>query len=99
MTAKLKNDNDPLFELSKDISLLSLVKKINKKIKNSLTLLSMVHHTSSELAISLKRSWSAVARLENPKHWPSLRQLEKIANILGQQIIIFMEPIGGRNEL
>src|SRR3990167_4077088 len=50
-------------------------------------------HTTSEIARSLNTSWPAVSRLEDPKHWPSLRQLEKIANVLGQQLIISMEPL------
>jgi antitoxin HicB len=50
-------------------------------------------HTTSEIARSLNTSWPSIARLENPKHWPSLRQLEKIAHVLGQQLIISMEPI------
>ncbi len=50
-------------------------------------------HTTSELARSLNTSWPAISRLENPKHWPSLRQLEKVANVLGQQLIISMEPL------
>lgn len=53
-------------------------------------------HTTSEIARSLNTSWPAISRLENPKHWPSLRQLEKIANVLGQQLIISMEPISKR---
>jgi antitoxin HicB len=52
-------------------------------------------YTTSEVARSLNTSWPAVSRLENPKHWPSLRQLEKVANALGQQLIIEMEPIKG----
>jgi|SRR5580704_12742235 antitoxin HicB len=54
-------------------------------------------HTTSEIARSLNTSWPAVSRLENPKHWPSLRQLEKIANVLGQQLIISMEPLTKEN--
>ena len=50
-------------------------------------------HTTSEIARSLNTSWPAVSRLEDPKHWPSLRQLEKVANALGQQLIISMEPL------
>ena len=50
-------------------------------------------HTTSEMARSLNTSWPAVSRLEDPKHWPSLRQLEKVANVLGQQLIISMEPL------
>ncbi len=51
------------------------------------------NHTTSEIARSMNTSWPAISRLENPKHWPSLRQLEKIANALGQQLIISMEPV------
>ena len=50
-------------------------------------------HTTSEIARNLNTSWPAVSRLEDPKHWPSLRQLEKVANFLGQQLIISMEPL------
>lgn len=50
-------------------------------------------HTTSEIARSLNTSWPAISRLESPKHWPSLRQLEKVANVLGQQLIISMEPL------
>lgn len=50
-------------------------------------------HTTSEIARSLNTSWPAVSRLEDPKHWPSLRQLEKVAHVLGQQLILSMEPL------
>lgn len=50
-------------------------------------------HTTSEIARTLNTSWPAVARFENPAHWPSLRQLEKVAHALGQQLVISMEPI------
>lgn len=50
-------------------------------------------HTTSEIARSLNTSWPAISRLEDPKHWPSLRQLEKVANALGQQLILSMEPL------
>lgn len=51
------------------------------------------HHTTAELARSMNTSWPSVSRLENPKHWPSLRQLEKAASVLGHQLVISMEPI------
>lgn len=51
------------------------------------------NHTTSEIARTLNTSWPAVARFENPTHWPSLRQLEKVAHALGQQLVISMEPI------
>lgn len=50
-------------------------------------------HTTSEIARSLNTSWPAISRFENPTHWPSLRQLEKIAHALGQQLVISMEPL------
>ena len=50
------------------------------------------NHTIAELARTLETSWASVARLENPHHWPSLRQLEKICAALGQRLIISLEP-------
>jgi antitoxin HicB len=49
-------------------------------------------HTTSELARILETSWPAAARLENPHHWPSLKQLERAAIALGQRLIISLEP-------
>jgi len=42
----------------------------------------------SELARILKTSWPSAQRLENPKHWPSLRQLEKAASALGKRLVL-----------
>lgn len=50
-------------------------------------------HTNAEIARALGTSWPAVARLEDPHHWPSLRQLERAAAVLGQRLVISMEPI------
>ena len=36
-------------------------------------------HTTAEIARALNTSWPAIARLEDPHHWPSLRQLERAA--------------------
>ncbi|CAM4420917.1 MAG: Antitoxin HicB [Legionellaceae bacterium] len=49
-------------------------------------------HTNSELARTLETSWASISRLENPQHWPSLRQLERVAAALGQRLIISLEP-------
>lgn len=49
-------------------------------------------HTTAELARKLGTSWPAAARLENPKHWPSLKQLERAAHVLNQQVVISMRP-------
>lgn len=50
-------------------------------------------HTTAELARALQTSWPAVARLEDPHHWPTLRQLEKYAAVLGKKLILSMESI------
>lgn len=42
----------------------------------------------TDLAKSLKTSWPAASRLEDPRHWPSLRQLDKAAQALGKQLIL-----------
>lgn len=42
----------------------------------------------AKFARALDTSWPAVARLENPRHTPNLKQLEKMANALGKRIII-----------
>jgi antitoxin HicB len=45
----------------------------------------------SELASAMKTSWPAVQRLENPHHWPSLKQLDKAARALGKRLILTLE--------
>ena len=45
----------------------------------------------SEIARAMNTSWAAVQRLENPKHSPNLRQLERAAAILGKRLIINFE--------
>ena len=44
----------------------------------------------AELARALETSWPAAKRLEDPHHWPSLKQLEKAAAALGHRLIIQM---------
>ncbi|MFI4955548.1 MAG: type II toxin-antitoxin system HicB family antitoxin [Gammaproteobacteria bacterium] len=48
-------------------------------------------HTIAELARALETSWPAAARLENPHHWPSLKQLEKAAAALGLRLVLSLE--------
>lgn len=48
-------------------------------------------HTTAELARSLGTSWPSAQRLEDPHHWPSLKQLEKAANTLGKRLVLCME--------
>jgi antitoxin HicB len=50
-------------------------------------------YTTAQIARSLKTSWPAVARLEDPRHWPNLRQLEKAAATLGHKLVISLEPL------
>jgi antitoxin HicB len=50
-------------------------------------------HTTAEIARALNTSWPAVARLEDPHHWPNLRQLERAAAAIGQRLVISLEPM------
>ncbi len=45
----------------------------------------------SELARSLETSWPAAKRLEDPKHWPSLKTLERAAAALGKRLVLSLE--------
>ena len=42
----------------------------------------------ADIARTLGTSWPAIARLEDPKHWPTLRQLDKVAAALGKRLVI-----------
>lgn len=50
-------------------------------------------HTTAEIARTLNTSWPAVARLEDPHHWPNLRQLERAAAAIGQRLVISFESV------
>jgi antitoxin HicB len=45
----------------------------------------------STLARALETSWPAAQRLENPHHWPTLKQLDRTARALGKRLVISME--------
>jgi antitoxin HicB len=47
----------------------------------------------SELARSLDTSWPSASRLEDPHHWSSLRQLNRVAEIFGNRLVISFESI------
>ncbi len=47
----------------------------------------------ADLARALGTSWPAVARLEDPRHSPTLRNLERTAAALGQRLIVSFEPV------
>ena len=42
----------------------------------------------AELARALETSWPSAQRLENPRHSPTLRQLEKAAAALGKRLVL-----------
>lgn len=50
-------------------------------------------HTTAEIARVLNTSWPAAARLEDPHHWPNLRQLERAAASVGHSLVISLEPV------
>ncbi len=45
----------------------------------------------ADIARALDTSWPAAKRLEDPRHWPSLKQLEKAAQALGKRLVISFE--------
>jgi len=45
----------------------------------------------AELARALGTSWPAAQRLENPRHTPTLKQLERAAAALGKRLILAFE--------
>jgi antitoxin HicB len=55
-------------------------------------------HSFAEVARALNTSWPSVARLEDPHHWPTLRQLERAAAALGQKLVLSMEPIDAQQK-
>jgi len=45
----------------------------------------------SELARVLETSWPAAKRLEDARHWPSLKTLDKAAAALGKRLVLTFE--------
>lgn len=45
----------------------------------------------SDLARALETSWAAAQRLESPSHWPSLKQLDRAATVLGKRLVLSFE--------
>lgn len=45
----------------------------------------------SELARALNTSWASAQRMENPGHWPSLKQLDRAAKALGKRLVLSLE--------
>jgi antitoxin HicB len=53
--------------------------------------LSRGDHSIAEIARTLDSSWPAISRLEDPHHWPSLRQLERAAHAIGMKLVLSLE--------
>ncbi len=45
----------------------------------------------AEIARTLETSWPAAKRLEDPRHYPTLKQLEKAAAALGKRLVLAFE--------
>jgi antitoxin HicB len=45
----------------------------------------------SDIARALDTSWAAAQRLEDPSHWPSLKQLDRAARVLGKRLVLSLE--------
>ena len=45
----------------------------------------------SDLARALETSWAAAQRLEDPRHWPTLKQLDRAARVLGKRLVLSLE--------
>lgn len=49
------------------------------------------HKTLADVARALGTSWPSAARLEDPRHWPTLRQLDRAAAVLGKRLVLCLE--------
>ncbi len=49
------------------------------------------HSTISDLARALNTSWPSAQRLENPRHSPTLKQLERASTALGKRLVLVLE--------
>ncbi|MEY2343316.1 type II toxin-antitoxin system HicB family antitoxin [Acidithiobacillus sp. IBUN Pt1247-S3] len=45
----------------------------------------------ADLARIMETSWPTAARLENPAHWPTLRQLDKAVRSMGRKLVLTIE--------
>ncbi|MBI5589646.1 MAG: type II toxin-antitoxin system HicB family antitoxin [Deltaproteobacteria bacterium] len=45
----------------------------------------------SDLARSLETSWPSASRIEDPHHWPSLKQLDRAASAFGKRLVLSFE--------
>ena len=54
--------------------------------------------TIADLAFALETSWPSAKRLEDPEHWPSLRTLDRAAQVLGMRLVLRLERTAGETE-
>ncbi|MCC2596178.1 type II toxin-antitoxin system HicB family antitoxin [Pusillimonas sp. MFBS29] len=47
--------------------------------------------TLAQLARAMDTSWPQAKRLEDPRHWPSLKTLDKAARVLGKRLVLSIE--------
>mgnify|MGYP000235149510 CR=1 FL=1 len=45
----------------------------------------------TELANAMDTTWTTAQRLENPRHWASLKQLDRAAKALGKRLVLSLE--------
>jgi antitoxin HicB len=45
----------------------------------------------SDFARALATSWPSARRLENPRHWPTLKSLDRAATALGKRLVLTFE--------
>jgi predicted RNA binding protein YcfA (HicA-like mRNA interferase family) len=45
----------------------------------------------ADLARALETSWPVAKKLEDPRHWPSLRALDRAAAALGKRLVLALE--------
>ena len=45
----------------------------------------------AHLARAMNTSWPSAQRLEDPRHWPSLKSLERAASVLGKRLVLSLE--------
>ncbi len=45
----------------------------------------------ADLARALETSWPQAKRLEDPRHWPSLKTLDRAVRVLGKRLVLSIE--------
>ena len=83
----------PLPELEKISSPNSYLIYPSPRVQSAL-LVKLIRKNKSlaSLARSMETSWPAISRLEDPHHWSSLKQLNKVAEVFGNRLVLSFEP-------